>query len=416
MEHQYLRDAAGNLTGPTLQAAVFAGTVDPGNLVNVREIVPAPASDAASIDTAVFAGPRSNYAISVNPGAGTTLPSLTVNQTGAVVAPQKVSDGIDTLRNIEQLQFTDGTVSVSSLTTPIKAPAAPAIGTATAGNATATARWTAPANGGSPITSYTLQVRTGPTVVRTITGVVPTAVSNVVTALTNGTAYNFRVQAVNAIGTGPLSASSNVVTPAAPATAPATPAIGTATGGNANATARWTAPATGGSPITSYRFQVLTGATVVRTITGIAPTAVSNVVTALTNGTAYNFRVQAVNAIGTGPLSAASNAVTPATVPNAPAIGAATAGTTGGAINATARWTPNANTGGAPITGYRVQALRLNAAGAVLATTNSAVQPATARSMSMALPVAGNYRFTVQAINRVESSAVSLRSNLVAGR
>ena len=34
----------------------------------------------------------------------------------------------------------------------------------------------------------------------------------------------------------------------------------------------------------------------------------------------------------------------------------------------------------------------------------------------MTLPTAGNYRFTVQSINRVGTSAASARSNLVAGR
>ena len=58
----------------------------------------------------------------------------------------------------------------------------------------------------------------------------------------------------------------------------------------------------------------------------------------------------------------------------------------------------------------------MSAAGAVLATTTSAVQPATARTLVMTLPVAGNYRFTVQAINAIGNSQQSLRSNLVAGR
>ena len=103
MEHQYLRDANGALTGPTLQAAVFAGTVDAGDLVVVREIVTPPATGP---DTAVFSGPRSNYTIAIGPS------KVTVTQTGADVVGQKISDGIDTLTNIERLRFSDQTVNI----------------------------------------------------------------------------------------------------------------------------------------------------------------------------------------------------------------------------------------------------------------------------------------------------------------
>ena len=87
---------------------------------------------------------------------------------------------------------------------------------ATAGNASATVSWTAPANGGSPITSYTVTPYIGTTAQTpsTVTGS-PPATSTTVTGLTNGTAYTFTVTATNAIGTGPASAASNSVTPSA---------------------------------------------------------------------------------------------------------------------------------------------------------------------------------------------------------
>ena len=65
-------------------------------------------------------------------------------------------------------------------------------------------------------------------------------------------------------------------------------------------------------------------------------------VTGLTNGTAYTFTVTATNAIGTGPPSAPSNSVTPATVPGAPTGATATAGN----AQATVTFTPPASNGG----------------------------------------------------------------------
>ena len=201
-------------------------------------------------------------------------------------------------------------------------------------------------------------------------------------------------------------------------TTPGAPAIGTASPGNASAVVTWAVPATdGGSAIIEYRIQVRRGATLVRTVAGIPAAAISARITGLTNGQSYNFRVRAINAVGAGPLSERSNAVTPnPSVPDAPTIGVAVDGVAGGAITATANWDAPASDGGSAITGYQVRALRMSSAGAVLSVTSSAVQPATRRSLSMVLPVAGNYRFTVHAINAIGSGPRSARSNLVAGR
>jgi hypothetical protein len=132
-----------------------------------------------------------------------------------------------------------------------------------------------------------------------------------VTGLTNGTSYTFTVTATNANGTGPASAPSNAVTPSAP-TVPGAPTGVTATAGNTAAVVSWIAPGNGGSAITSYTVTPFIGSAAQTpvTVTG-SPPATSATVTGLTNGTSYTFTVTATNAVGTGPASAPSNAVTP---------------------------------------------------------------------------------------------------------
>jgi hypothetical protein len=91
--------------------------------------------------------------------------------------------------------------------------------------------------------------------------------------------------------------------------APGAPTSVIATAGDASASVAFTAPASaGGSPITSYTVTSSPGSV---TASGASSPIT---VTGLTNGTAYTFTVTATNAQGTGPASAASNSVTPATI------------------------------------------------------------------------------------------------------
>jgi hypothetical protein len=83
--------------------------------------------------------------------------------------------------------------------------------------------------------------------------------------------------------------------------------------GDAQATLSWTAPTVlAQTPITDYteQYSIDNGANWT-TFTQAASTATSATVTGLTNGTAYKFRVAAVNAVGVGAYTSASSAVTP---------------------------------------------------------------------------------------------------------
>jgi hypothetical protein len=198
----------------------------------------------------------------------------------------------------------------SNAVTPAQPPSTPTSVSAISGNTTATVSWTAPANGGATISQYSVTPFIGTTAQtsKTVTGS-PPATSVVVTGLSNGTTYTFKVSATNAAGTSAQSAASNAVTPAGP---PAAPTNVVATGHVSSAAVSWTAPANGGSTITTYTVTpfIGTAAQTPTTVSG-SPPPTSVTVSGLSAGTTYTFKVSATNAAGTGPQSAASNAVTP---------------------------------------------------------------------------------------------------------
>lgn len=95
-------------------------------------------------------------------------------------------------------------------------PPAPTSVTATAGNAQATVSWTAPTGviSQAPITDYSVQYSSNSgSSWTTFSDGTSTATSATVAGLTNGTAYVFRVAAINAVGTGSYSTASSAITP-----------------------------------------------------------------------------------------------------------------------------------------------------------------------------------------------------------
>ena len=168
---------------------------------------------------------------------GATGTSYTVQQ----------SDGGRTLRVVASYTDRHGTAetATSAATDPVPAwtaPAAPTIGTATPGVQQVTLTWSAPGNSGNaPLTSYTIEIRSGATLISTLTGVSPEETTATIDLPVGS--YRFRVAALNQVGQSPWSAFVSAVVAPLDITAPTVTvrqpeagAVGVARGANAAAT------------------------------------------------------------------------------------------------------------------------------------------------------------------------------------
>lgn len=260
-------------------------------------------------------------------------------------------------------------VTSSPTTAPTTAAPAPTVPGAPGGLVAAvdagqvSLSWQAPADGGSPLTGYTVQATTGTGPASSAT-VAASATSYVLTGLQPATTYTVTVLATNAVGSGP-GTSTSATTPDVPG-APNSPA---ATGGDGTATVTWGAPTTdGGSPVQLYLVTVGTPGGATTTV--VPAPATTATVGGLVDGTSYDVTVQAVNAVGAGADSAAAP-VTPYGAPGAPLVTEVVAGT----ATVTVDWQAPAADGGSPLLGYTAELLQGTA---VLGTTSVAAGTTTA--------------------------------------
>ena len=334
--------------------------------------------------------PITGYTVQQSITNGTTFTAAAATVTGTTASVTGLANGQAYKFRVQgQNAIGGGAVSAASaaVTTP-NVPGAPTGVTATAGNAQASVTWTAPAsNGGSAITGYTVTAAPGGASATT-----SGALTAVIPGLTNGTAYTFTVVATSAVGSSVASAASAPVTPAG---LPAAPTGVFGDRGNGQVLVHWTAPDSGGSPLTGYVINASGGASATA-----AGAATSAVVTGLTNGTAYTFTVTASNAAGAGPASAPSAPVTPSTVAGAP--GQPTG--TGGVHSVALSWTAPSADGGAAVTGYAIS-FTPACAGTCPITFNGL----TATVAGLADGV--TYTFQVAAVNAAGTGALSAASD-----
>ncbi len=287
-------------------------------------------------------------------------------------------------------------------------PAAPAGLTATPGNATVVLAWSAPADGGSPITGYNLYEGTssgGENYAAPVNGkTLITATSTTVTGLTNSKAYYFTVKAVNAVGS---SGPSNEAWTIPAATVPGPPRNVSAAAAYESATVTWTAPASqGGANITAYKVAAADLTLASRGGQSCSWTGgpLSCVLTGLTDGDTYSFTVTATNSLGTGVASLPSNSVVPAaTAPAAPTSLVATPGNGTVALS----WAAPASNGGSALTGYNLYESATAGGENYSAPVNGSSLISTTTTTVTALTNTKTYFFTVKAVNAIGSSSPS---------
>ena len=247
--------------------------------------------------------------------------------------------------------------SVEFTTDPVEPDAPRNVEITGFGDGELTVAWDAPlGNGGSTITGYKVQWKEVDTPNWDSPSEEPDDASPyTIENLTNGTAYDVRVLAVNDVGDGPPSSDVE----GTPSTRPQPPTITDITHEHQKLTVTWTAPTgtdTGGSDITGFIVQWKWGNNGYNTTNQATPPASPYEITNLLNGTEYTVRVFAVNESYPDEPSDESNEMTgtPSTVPQPPTDVTITGF---GDESLTVSWTAptNADTGGSPIIGFKIQ-------------------------------------------------------------
>jgi fibronectin type 3 domain-containing protein len=269
--------------------------------------------------------------------------------------------------------------------------------TATAGNGRVTLSWSPPAsNGGAAIIGYDLYMGTSShgESRSPVSGGLIGGTNYTVSGLTNGTTYYFTADAVNDANLHSVISAEASATPAAPVTAPGAPRGLTAAAGDAQVSLSWRAPGSnGGAAITGYRVYQGTSKKPVASVTGTG-TTVKN----LTNGTAYSFKVTAVNKAGEGPASGAASATPTAKVTKPGVPNGLTASPGNGKV--TLSWKAPGSDGGTGISGYEIY--RGTSPGGESGTPVNASLVAGTSFTVAGLTNGTRYYFTVAAVNKAK--------------
>ena len=284
--------------------------------------------------------------------------------------------------------------------TAIGAPTAPTGLSANVGATTASLNWATANNGGSPVTSYTVEIFSAATGKWTVAGT-GTSTTFTLTGLSSATTYIARVKATSALGTSNPSKSVSFTTVVGKPDVPT--ALTVSNVGSSTATVAWnpvasTSPTTPVTYVTSYN---IVGSSIVRHEASTIP---SISLSSLVPGRQYTFSVHSQVGEVVSAESASIGFTTLATAPMAP-VGVTVTGVPGSQI---LRWSV-ADNGGSPVTGYVIQASNVLASSTATVEAWTTFAEQTESSILLpAAPVTKYVRYRVIAKNAIGESLPSL--------
>ena len=262
--------------------------------------------------------------------------------------------------------------------------------------------WSAPVvNNGGPVTGYNIERSTnGSTwsvLINNVNGLTYTD-----TGLTTSQVYHYRVSAVNAYGISPFSSSANVMASDVPSQVTgltATPLV------NYEIQLDWTAPNSNGYSISGYTIERSIDSGTTWTVL-VADTQNTNVIYTdinLTVSQTYDYKISAINQVGTGTASTAASAQA-GSIPDVPAM--TLTALPNNAIQLD--WTVPANNGFA-ITTYAVERSTDGINWSPLVAINANTYQDTGLTNS------ATYYYKVTAVNQIGNSAFSAPVSVIAG-
>ena len=354
------------------------------------------------------------YAVEVSSNGGTSWSSYSASATATSYTINKPGKGVTyTIRVVTITGFgrSDASNSVTySVTATV--PSAPYARASFGADGNPVFSWYAPSdNGGSPITSYLVQLGTATNLASSvITWAEPVTVAGNVTSLVGvranpGVFQWVRVVAVNAIGSSPMSGQTSIMVPLLKPAAPGSFAGTQRTAGSTNVTLTWTAATELGGSASAYYVleRSFNNGTTWAAYSNLSITSTTAVVAGPVKGTSVMFRMATRTGFGLSEYTPAVSITSAATAPAGPTLTSVVLSTDGSNL-VTLTWRAPTDGGGAAITGYRVDRSENNSG------TYATVASTDANTLTARIPFSSpgvTATFRVYAINAIGVSATA---------